>query len=114
MRSLISSMALTSRDGNKKMLFYMTTMNLANITREDVPKATTDPPTREMLLTIEAWMQSDFLCRNYILNRLENNLYDIYSSYKTTKEVWEMLEKKYKTEDAGANLMFSKTQDSIH
>ena len=55
-----------------------------------------------MLLTIEAWMQSDFLCRNYILNRLENNLYDIYSSYKTAKEVWEMLEKKYKTEDAGA------------
>ena len=77
-------------------------MNLANITREDVPKATTDPHTREMLLTIEAWMQSDFLSRNYILNRLENNLYDIYSSYKTAKEVWEMLEKKYKTEDAGA------------
>ena len=84
------------------MLFYLTTMNLENITREDVPKATTDPPTREMLLTIEAWMQFDFLCRNYILNRLENNLYDIYSSYKTAKEVWEMLEKKYKTEDAGA------------
>ena len=86
----------------QKMLFYLTTMNLANIIREDVPKATTDPPTREMLLTIEAWKQSDFLCRNYILNRLENNLYDIYSSYKTAKEVWEMLEKKYKTEDAGA------------
>ena len=86
----------------QKMLFYLTTMNLANIIREDVPKATTDPPTREMLMTIEAWKQSDFLCRNYILNRLENNLYDIYSSYKTAKEVWEMLEKKYKTEDAGA------------
>ena len=86
----------------QKMLFYLTTMNLANITREDVPKATTDPPTREMLLTIEAWMQSDFLCRNYILNRLENNLYYIYSSYKTAKEVWEMLEKKYKIEDAEA------------
>ena len=55
----------------QKMLFYLTTMNLENITREDVPKATTDPPTREMLLTIEAWMQSDFLCRNYILNRLK-------------------------------------------
>ena len=84
------------------MLFYLTTMNLANIIREDVPNATTNPPTREMLLTIEAWTQSDFLCMNYILNRLENNLYDIYSSYKTAKEVWEMLEKKYKIEDAGA------------
>ena len=36
------------------------------------------------------------------MNCLENNLYDIYSSYKTVKEVWEMLEKKYKTEDVGA------------
>ena len=73
----------------QKILFYLTTMNLANIITEDVPKATTDPPTREMLLTIEAWTQSDFLCMNYILNRLENNLYDIYSSYMTAKEVWE-------------------------
>ena len=84
------------------MLFYSTTMNFSNIIREDVFKATTYPPTREMLLTIEAWTQSDFLCMNYFLNRLENNLYDIYSSYKTAKEVWEMLEKKYKTEDVGA------------
>ena len=83
-------------------MFYLETMNLENIIREDVPKATTDLPTREMLLTIEAWTQSDFLCKNYILNRLENNLYDIYSSYKTAKEVWEMLKKKYKTEDTGA------------
>ena len=84
------------------MLFYLTTINLANIIREDVSNATTDPPTREMLLTIEAWTQFNFLCMNYIFNCLENNLYYIYSSYKTAKEVWEMLEKKYKTEDAGA------------
>ena len=38
----------------QKMLFYLTTMNLANITREDVPQATNDPPIREMLLTIKA------------------------------------------------------------
>ena len=43
----------------QKMLFYLTTMNLENIIREDVPKATTDPPTTEMLLTIEGWTQSD-------------------------------------------------------
>ena len=85
----------------QKMLFYLTTMNLANIVKEEVPKADNDPPSKESLMTIEAWKQSDFLCRNYILNRLENSLYDIYISYKTAKEVWEMLEKKYKTEDAG-------------
>ncbi|KAH7545556.1 hypothetical protein FEM48_Zijuj01G0106100 [Ziziphus jujuba var. spinosa] len=53
-------------------------------------------------MTIEAWKQSDFLCGKYILNCLENGLYDIYLSYKTVKEVWEMLEKKYKTEDTSA------------
>ena len=76
----------------QKMLFYLTTMNLANIVKEDVPKPDKEPPSKESLMTIEAWTQSDFLCRNYILNRLENNLYDIYSSYKTAKQVWEMLE----------------------
>ena len=86
----------------QKMLFYLTTMNLANIVKENVPKPDKEPLSKESLMTIEAWTQSDFLCRNYILNRLENNLYDIYSSYKTAKQVWEMLEKKYKTEDAGA------------
>ena len=45
----------------QKILFYLTTMHLANIMREDVPKATTDPSIREMLLTIEAWTQYDFL-----------------------------------------------------
>ena len=28
-------------------------------------------------------------------------MYNVYSQVKTTKELWESLEKKYKTEDAG-------------
>lgn len=86
----------------QKMLFYLTTMNLTNIVKEDVPKPDKKPPSKESLMTIEAWKQLAFLCRNYILNRLANHLYDIYSSYKTTNKAWEMLEKKYKTEDARA------------
>ncbi|KAH7538316.1 hypothetical protein FEM48_Zijuj03G0186700 [Ziziphus jujuba var. spinosa] len=54
----------------QKMIFYLTTMNLAHIVKEEVPKADGDPPSKESLMTIE--------------------------------EVWEMLEKKYKTEDVGA------------
>ncbi|KAI3471415.1 hypothetical protein Pfo_030779 [Paulownia fortunei] len=66
----------------QKMLFYMTTLNLARFLREDAPT-------------------SDFLCRNYILNGLDNILYNVYSLVKTTKELWDSLEKKYKTEDVG-------------
>ncbi|CAL5345602.1 unnamed protein product [Camellia sinensis] len=41
------------------------------------------------------------MCRNYILNGLDNMLYNVYSPLKTAKELWDSLEKKYKTEDAG-------------
>ncbi|XP_016651037.1 PREDICTED: uncharacterized protein LOC107881548 [Prunus mume] len=77
-------------------------MNLAHVVREEAPKSGENPMSKETMMTIEAWKQSDFLCRNYILNRLDDTLYDIYSSYNSAKEVWELLEKKYKTEDAGA------------
>ncbi|KAL0352509.1 UNVERIFIED_CONTAM: hypothetical protein Scaly_1639600 [Sesamum calycinum] len=53
---------------HQKMLFYLTTLNLA---------------------------------RNYILNGLSDTLYNVYSSATTARALWESLEKKYKTEDAG-------------
>ncbi|KAL0413201.1 UNVERIFIED_CONTAM: hypothetical protein Sradi_1521800 [Sesamum radiatum] len=50
---------------------------------------------------MDAWVHGDFLCRNYILNGLSDTLYNVYSSAKTAKALWESLEKKYKTKDAG-------------
>ncbi|XP_060210819.1 uncharacterized protein LOC132637800 [Lycium barbarum] len=41
-----------------------------------------------------------FLCKNYILRGLEDDLYNIYSNVGTSKELWDALEKKYKSEDA--------------
>ncbi|ONI20533.1 hypothetical protein PRUPE_2G021400 [Prunus persica] len=38
----------------------------------------------------------------YILNRLDDTLYDVYAAFKTAREVWESLEKKYKNKDAGS------------
>ncbi|KAL2542570.1 zinc knuckle (CCHC-type) family protein [Abeliophyllum distichum] len=52
--------------------------------------------------TVEAWKHSDFLCRNYIMNGLTYSLYNVYSTMKTAKELWESLDQKYKTEDAEA------------
>lgn len=83
------------------MLFYLTTLNLAHILKEECPKPA-DTDSRESLLTVETWKQSDFFCRNYILNCLDDTLYDIYLVYYTAKEVWDSLEKKYKMEDVGA------------
>ncbi|CAL8992693.1 unnamed protein product [Prunus brigantina] len=41
------------------------------------------------------------ICRHTILSTLSNELFDIYCSYKTAKEIWENLNKKYVIEDVG-------------
>ncbi|XP_073136834.1 uncharacterized protein [Henckelia pumila] len=84
----------------QKMLFYLTTLHLARFLKEvvAVPAPNADTQARS---AFDAWSHSDFLCRNYILNGLDNTLYSVYSATKTAKELWESLEKKYKTEDAG-------------
>ena len=41
------------------------------------------------------------MCKNYILNGLDNSLYNVYCTVATSKELWTALDRKYKTEDAG-------------
>ena len=36
------------------------------------------------------------------MNTLTDSLYNVYTDKKTTKELWESLDRKYKTEDARA------------
>ncbi|XP_072975161.1 uncharacterized protein [Typha angustifolia] len=86
----------------QKMLFYLTTLNLAKFLHEDVPELRKEETNRQVVTAVDAWKHADFLCRNYILNGLDNSLYNVYSSVKTSKELWKSLDKKYKTEDAGA------------
>nr|GEZ48498.1 hypothetical protein [Tanacetum cinerariifolium] len=59
----------------QKMFFYLTTLGLARFLKETVPHV--KPPT-------------------------EDPLYNVYCKTTTAKELWESLERKYKTEDAGA------------
>ncbi|XP_039006630.1 uncharacterized protein LOC120134222 [Hibiscus syriacus] len=85
------------------MLFYLSTLNLAKFLKDDPPTIRDDEMDTATAFNItEAWKHSDFLCRNYILNGLSDALYEVYSIKKNTKELWESLDHKYKTEDAGA------------
>ena len=43
----------------------------------------------------------DFLCRNCILNGLDDSLYNVYSLIPLTKKLQVSLDKKYKIKDAG-------------
>ena len=85
----------------QKMLFYLITLNLARFFNEDGPKLDVGETDKEKLAAVDAWNHSDFLCRNYVLNGLENILYNVYSPLKMAKELWDSLDKKYKIEDVG-------------
>ncbi|GKA16104.1 putative reverse transcriptase domain-containing protein [Tanacetum coccineum] len=74
----------------QKMFFYLTTLNLARFLNE-----TTNPLIHRL-----SKKHSDFLCHNYVLNGLVDSLYNVYCKTTTAKELWESLERKYKTEDA--------------
>ena len=85
-----------------KMLFYLTTLNLMRFLAEDAPNLKEDEHTIQVISIVDAWKRYDFLCMNYVMNALTDSLYNLYSDKKTTKELWESLDQKYKTEEAGA------------
>ncbi|RVX21832.1 hypothetical protein CK203_001140 [Vitis vinifera] len=71
----------------QKMLFYLTTLNLARFLTEDAPKLKEDEHDIQVISAIDAWKHSDFLCRNYVMNGLADSLYNVYSDKKTAKEL---------------------------
>ncbi|XP_070055232.1 uncharacterized protein [Nicotiana tomentosiformis] len=69
-------------------------------TSENPPVPAADMLNNEKVMIVAAWKHTDFLCKGYILSALEDNLYNAYCAMNTSKEIWDALEKQYKTEDA--------------
>ena len=86
-----------------KMLFYLTTLNLARFLCEDAPVCNENETDRQVIVVVDAWKHLDFLRKNYILDGLDNTLYNVYSLITKAREMWESLDRKYKTEDAIMN-----------
>lgn len=85
-----------------KLRFYLTTLKVVDPIESDKPVfAIIDEPTDNETSDLAIWERNDYMCRNYILNCLTLDLYDVYWSCKSAKELWKSLEKKYATEDAG-------------
>ena len=63
----------------QKMLFYLTTLNLAKVLHEDAPTLKEGETNKQIMAAVEAWKHLDFLCKNYILNGLDNTMYNVYS-----------------------------------
>jgi hypothetical protein len=59
-----------------------------------------DMPEPARYASTLVYEKDNCICRGY-LHYLSNSLFDIYCSYKTAKDIWEALKKKYSTEDVG-------------
>ncbi|PHT50518.1 Auxin-induced protein [Capsicum baccatum] len=84
--------------------------NIASSSRTNAPPtmAPVEKPEKFSGIDFKRWQQKMIfylttLCLqwNYILSGLQDDLYNVYSGTKTSKELWGALERKYKTEDAG-------------
>ena len=89
------------------MLFYLTTLNLTRCLTEEAPKLKEDERDIQVITVVDAWKHFDFMCRNYVMNALTDSLYNVYINNKTAKELWESLDREYKTEDAKAKKFVS-------
>nr|XP_004506705.1 uncharacterized protein LOC101514820 [Cicer arietinum] len=57
----------------------------------------------KIVVELTQWEHNNYLCKNYILNGLADDMYDYYSSdSNTVKQVCDALKKKYDIEEAGA------------
>ena len=59
----------------QKMLFYLTTLNLARFLTKNAPKLKEDECDIQVISAIDAWKHSYFLGKNYVFNRLTDSLY---------------------------------------
>ncbi|PHT54923.1 hypothetical protein CQW23_03409 [Capsicum baccatum] len=88
------------------MFFYLTTLCLQRFTIEEASEVPDGTSEKERFMIVKAWKHSYFLCRNYILSGLQDDLYNVNSGTNTAKALWGALEWKYKMEDAKTKKFF--------
>ncbi|KAF3652743.1 putative glucan endo-1,3-beta-glucosidase A-like [Capsicum annuum] len=69
----------------QKMFFYLTTLCLQRFTSEDAPEVPKGTSDKECFIILEAWKHSNFLCRNYILSGIQDDLYNVYKDNKAAE-----------------------------
>ncbi|XP_062102817.1 uncharacterized protein LOC133812980 [Humulus lupulus] len=88
----------------QKMLFFLPIKKVNTVLTSDKPTVSEKEDNDEkekQTKALDAWVENDFLCKNFILNGLSDDLYDYYNSDQNAKEIWDALQKKYDTEEAG-------------
>lgn len=87
------------RRWQKKMHFLLTTLKVVYVLTTPYPEEQEDE-TVEQIRTRTKWENDDYICRGHILNALSDSLFDVYQNMDTAKQLWDILQTKYLTEDA--------------
>ncbi|KAL3644355.1 hypothetical protein CASFOL_012287 [Castilleja foliolosa] len=86
----------------QKMLFYLTMIGFVNFLKEDKPPTPAESETNFVVrAAYDNWHNGDYLCKGFLLSSLEDCLSNVYVNVKTSKLIWEALDKKYSLDEAG-------------
>ena len=88
-----------------KMMFILTTLKISYILDPNLFEIPTpkDEDTEQVKADRKKREEDELLCRGHILNNLSDRLYDLFTSIKSAKEIWNSLEYKYNTEKQGVD-----------
>ncbi|CAM8887001.1 unnamed protein product [Rhodiola kirilowii] len=75
------------------MKFYLTQLGFAWYLTEDTPRVAEGESDHQVLMAYNASKDSEYLCRNYVLNSLNDVLYKVYCTKRSAKELWESLDR---------------------
>ena len=88
--------------GRNKRCYFFSLKKVATACTTEKLKVLEKNHKKEQMKDLATWIETDFICKNLILNGLTNELYGYYSTMTTAKEVWDALQKKYNTKEAGS------------
>ena len=60
------------------MLFFLTMKKVVVACTTEKPTIPRDDPNKEQIRSLDAWTESDFICKNLVMNGLTDELYDYY------------------------------------
>ncbi|CAM8911057.1 unnamed protein product [Rhodiola kirilowii] len=60
------------------MHFYLTQLGFARYLTENTPMVAENETDHQVLMAYNAWKDAEYLCRNYLLNSLNDVLYKVY------------------------------------
>ena len=60
---------------------------------------TSKPDSTTIAKQVDDWIHANKICRHTLLSVLSNDLFDVFTSYKNAKDIWDSLILKYTVED---------------